>query len=88
MIFHYQKHTVLNYYGRRTKQLPETQRLIAIGNSLKINFQVIQGHRLARDTSTGLWEAAGATKAQLSSVSAHPRRCPPRQACHMQTHFF
>jgi hypothetical protein len=34
---------------------PETQRLIAGGSSLKIEFQDIQGHRLAGDSSTGVW---------------------------------
>jgi hypothetical protein len=33
---------------------PEIQRLIAGGSSLKIDFQVIQGHRLAGDNSTGV----------------------------------
>jgi hypothetical protein len=31
------------------------QHLITGGSSLKINFQVIQGHRLAGYTSTGMW---------------------------------
>ncbi len=34
---------------------PEIQRLITGGSSLKIYFQVIQGHRLAVDSSTGVW---------------------------------
>jgi hypothetical protein len=34
---------------------PETQHLIARSSSLKIDFQVIQGHRLAGDSSPGVW---------------------------------
>jgi hypothetical protein len=34
---------------------PETQRLIAGGSPLKIESQDIQGHRLAVDSSTGVW---------------------------------
>jgi hypothetical protein len=34
---------------------PVTQRLIAGGSSLKIEFQDIPGHRLAGDSSRGLW---------------------------------
>jgi hypothetical protein len=41
-----------------------TQDLIVDSSSLKIDFQVIQGQRLAGDTSTGLWETAGAAEAQ------------------------
>jgi hypothetical protein len=44
-----------------------TQDLIADGSSLKIDFQFIQGQRLAGDTSTGLWKTAGAATGRLIS---------------------
>jgi hypothetical protein len=34
---------------------PKLQHLITGGSSLKVDFQVIQGHRLPGDTSTGVW---------------------------------
>jgi hypothetical protein len=44
----------------------ETQRLIASSSSLKIDFQVIQGHRLAGDTSTGVWRPLVSPKHRLA----------------------
>ena len=61
---------------------PETHRLIAGGSSLKIEFQDIQGHRLAGDNSMGggdRWYSRSTRRAVFQHLHgiAHPR-----QTCH------
>jgi hypothetical protein len=58
---------------------PEIQRLITSGSSLKIDFQIIQGHRLASDSSTGVWRPLVPLKHRRAVFQhlhgiAHPRR--------------
>jgi hypothetical protein len=52
---------------------PKTQRLITGNSSLKIEFQDIQGHRLAEDTSTGMWRPL---QHYLGMVNFYPRFTP------------
>ncbi len=69
---------------------PETQRLIAGGSSLKIEFQDIQGHRLAGDSSAGVWRLLVPPKHRQAVFQhlhgiAHPGRLATRR--HISSRF-
>ncbi len=76
----------IDFQGMAAEQAtcPEIQRLIAGGSSLKINFQVIQGHRLAGDSSTGVWRLLVPLKHRRAVFQhlhgiAHPGRLATRR---------